>query len=208
PPPPPPPPASSTPAAPPPYDHHPATPSVACQRDGTGGLPRLRVHRVAGLSMVVSWVGVNGHAGVGVGVLGFLASAVGVAFDDEFVGGGDESVDGGLGEEGVGHHGQPLGGFAVGGDHGGGLAVAFHGQLVEVGGLGGVQGLEGEVVEDEQLDAGEAAHLGFDGVVEPGGFESLEQLVGAGDVYGVSAADGDVAEGGGQVGLADADRAE
>ena len=45
---------------------------------------------------------------VGVGfrvVAGFLAASVGVAFDDELVGGGDEPVDGGLGEERVGHHG-------------------------------------------------------------------------------------------------------
>jgi hypothetical protein len=35
---------------------------------------------------------------------------------------------------------------------------------------------EREVVQDQQLDPGEAAHLGVQGVVQPGGFEALEQL--------------------------------
>jgi hypothetical protein len=48
--------------------------------------------------------------------------------------------------------------------------------LVEVGGLDGIQRLEREVVQDQQLDPGEAAHLGVQGVVQPGGFEALEQL--------------------------------
>jgi len=38
----------------------------------------------------------------------FLAAAVGLAFDGELVGGGGEAVDDG-GEEGVGHHGKPVG---------------------------------------------------------------------------------------------------
>ena len=67
------------------------------------------------------------------------------------------------------------------------------------------QGLEGEVVEDEQFDGGQAAVLGFGAVVEAGGFEALEQLVGAGHVDGEAAADGDVAQGGGQVRLAGPD---
>ena len=41
--------------------------------------------------------------------------------------------------------------------NGGGFAVAFGDDLVEVGGLGGGQGLEREVVDDEQLDGGQAA---------------------------------------------------
>jgi hypothetical protein len=46
--------------------------------------------------------------------------------------------------------------------------VSFDDELVEVVGLGGVQGPKGEVVEDEQVDAGELAHLGGQGVVQPG----------------------------------------
>jgi len=101
--------------------------------------------------IVVSFLVVNGQA-AGVVDGWFLAAAVGLSFDDEFVGGGDQAVDGGLGEEGVGHHGQPFLGGAVGGDHGRGALVAFDAELVEVGGLGGVQRLEREVVQDQQLD--------------------------------------------------------
>ena len=78
-------------------------------------------------------------------------------------------------------------------------------QLVEVGGGRLVERLQGEVVDDQHAHGGEAAVLGFGGVVEPGGLELLEQLVGAGHVDGEAAADGDVAEGGGQVRLADPD---
>src|SRR6516162_2309979 len=124
--------------------------------------------------MVVSVVVVNGQAAV-VADGGFLAAPVGLSVDDEFVGGGDEPVDGGLGEQRVGHDGQPFLGRAVGGDHGGGPLVAFDAQLVEVGGLGGAERLEREVVQDQQLDGGQAAHLVVEGVVEPGGFEPFEQ---------------------------------
>lgn len=37
-----------------------------------------------------------------------LAAAVGLSFDDEFVAGGHEPVDGGLGEQRVAHDGDPL----------------------------------------------------------------------------------------------------
>jgi hypothetical protein len=69
---------------------------------------------------------------------GFLALSVGLAFDDEFVGGGLEPVHRGLGQEWVGHHGQDLWWFVVAGDDGRSLAAAFDDQLVEVGGLGGL----------------------------------------------------------------------
>ena len=86
------------------------------------------------------------------------------------------------------------------------LAVAGDGELVEVccGHL--VQWGECEVVDDQDAGGGEAAVFGLGGVVEAGGFEFLEQLVGAGHVDGQAAADGDVAEGGGQVRFADPDR--
>lgn len=45
----------------------------------------------------------------------------------------------------------------------------FDDQLVEVVGLGGVQGAECEVINDEQVHAREAAGLGLEGVVQPGG---------------------------------------
>ena len=39
---------------------------------------------------------------------GALAAAVGVAFDDKLVAGGGEPVDGGLGQQRVGHEREPL----------------------------------------------------------------------------------------------------
>src|SRR2546426_8874827 len=95
--------------------------------------------------MVISVLVVNGRAGVGgpVVVGGLLSLPVGLALHDELVCGGGEAVHGGLGQEWVGHHGQPLGRFPVGGHDGGGLAVPFHDQFVEVGGLDG--GSDGSV---------------------------------------------------------------
>jgi hypothetical protein len=61
-----------------------------------------------------------------------LALSVGLAFDDEFVGRGLQAVHRGLGQQWVGHQGQDLWGFAVAGDDGGGLAVMFDDELIEV----------------------------------------------------------------------------
>lgn len=125
--------------------------------------------------------------------------------DDEGVRCGGQPVGRGLGEEGVGGHGQPFGGVPVRHPDGRVLAMPFHDQLVEVVVLGGVKRSEGEVVDDQQLDGVEAPHLGVEGAVQPGGTEPGEQFVGAGVDHGVSAADRDLAERGGQVGLADSD---
>ncbi len=155
--------------------------------------------------MVVSFLVVNGRA-CGAADGWFLAAPVGLAFDDQLVCGGGEPAGGGLREQGVSHHGQPFLGGAVRGDHGRGPLVPFDAQLVEVTGFGGIQRLEREVIKDQQLDAGEAAHLGVQAVAEPGGLEPLEQLRGAGHVHGAPAADGDVAERAGQVCFSGADR--
>ena len=71
---------------------------------------------------------------------------VGLAVEDEFVGGGLEPVDGGLGEERVGHVGEPLDRFPVRGDDRGGDAVAFDDELVDICGVERVEGLEREVI--------------------------------------------------------------
>ncbi len=76
--------------------------------------------------------------------------------------------------------------------------MAFDDDLVEVVGLGGVEGPQGEVVDDEQVDAGEPSELGVEGVVESRGAEPGEQFVGAVEPDGEAASDGDVAERGGQ----------
>jgi hypothetical protein len=81
--------------------------------------------------------------------------------------------------------------------------VPFDRDLVEVGGLGGVVGLEGDVIDDEDVDADEPARFGVVGVVEAGGFDAFEQPVGAFGVDLVAVAAGDVAERVREVGLAD-----
>jgi len=83
--------------------------------------------------------------------------------------------------------------------------TAFDDEFVEVRGLGGGHGLQGEVVEDEQVDAGELAHLGLYAVVQPGGLEPPEQLVSAAEQHAVPTADRDVSEGAREVRLADPD---
>ena len=52
---------------------------------------------------------------------------------------------------------------------GGGGAVAFDDELVDVGGVERVERLEREVVDDEQVDAEQFADLGVVAVVEPAG---------------------------------------
>ena len=76
-----------------------------------------------------------------------------------------EPVDGGLGQQRVGGHGEPLGRVAVARHRWWrGLGVPFDDEFVEVGGGGGVQRPECEVVDDEQVEAGQPAELGFQGV--------------------------------------------
>ena len=52
----------------------------------------------------------------------------------------------------VGHHGQDFRWLPVRRDDCRGFAVAFDDQLVEVAGLGGLQSMKREVVEDEEVD--------------------------------------------------------
>jgi len=96
---------------------------------------------------------VAGRRGLAAGGDGFLALPVALSFDDELERGGLEPVDGGLGQQRVGHHGHHLGRVAVGGGDRGVVAVAFDDEFVEVAGLGRPERVQGEVVEDEQLDA-------------------------------------------------------
>jgi hypothetical protein len=121
---------------------------------------------------------VNGVCGDG----GFLALSVGLAVEDEFVGGGLESVDGGLGEERVGHETEPFDRFTVARDDGRCFAVAFDDELVDIGGVDGVHRLEGKVVDDEQIDSQQFADLGVVAVVEAGDAEAFEEPVTAFEV--------------------------
>ena len=64
-----------------------------------------------GTTCLAQWAS-SGVVGPGVNC-GFLAAPVGRAFDDEFVGGGGQSIDRRLGQQWVGHDGQPFVGAAV-----------------------------------------------------------------------------------------------
>jgi hypothetical protein len=52
-------------------------------------------------------------------------------------------------------------------------AVAFSEDLVEVTALGGVQGIQREVVEDEEVDGEQLADLALVRVIEPGVLQGL-----------------------------------
>lgn len=117
--------------------------------------------------------------------------------------GGLEPVDSGLGEEGVGHEPEPLDRFSVGGDHRGGAAVAFNDEFVDIGGVDRVEGLQREVIDDEQIDAEEFADLDLVAVVEPAGSEAFEEPVAAFEVHASPPTDGGVSEGGSEERLAD-----
>jgi hypothetical protein len=60
--------------------------------------------------------------------------------------------------------------------------VSFDDQFVDVGGDEAVEWWEGVVVDDEQIDAQQATHLGVVAVVEPGGAEPFEEPVAAFEV--------------------------
>jgi hypothetical protein len=83
--------------------------------------------------------------------------------------------------------------------------VSFDDEFLEVAGLVGVQQTQREVVDDEHVDRGQAQYLGIERVLEAGGSKPGEEFVGAGVNHAVMAADGRVAEGGREVGFADAD---
>ena len=86
--------------------------------------------------------------------------------------------------------------------------MPLDGDLVEVAGRDGVEGVEGEVVDDEQVDGDEPAQLVGVAVVQPCALEPFEQPIGAFGVDAPPAAAGDVTEGVGEVGLADPDGPE
>jgi MFS family permease len=64
-----------------------------------------------------------------------LASAVGLSFDDELPGGALQTIDGGLGEERIGHDRQPLNRVPVRGEHRGRFVVALNDKLIQIGRL-------------------------------------------------------------------------
>ena len=77
--------------------------------------------------------------------------AVAGPVDDELVGAVGETVEGGVGEDGVGEEPYPLGNVAIRSDDEAGAAVALDDEGVEVFRLLLVEPLETEVIDDKQV---------------------------------------------------------
>ena len=119
-----------------------------------------------------------------------------------------ESVEGALGEDRVVEERDPLVDGAVAGDDGRGAPVPLEDDLVEVARLAGIEATQAEVVEDEDVGGQEPAQHLLAAVVGPRLVQSLEHVVGAQEEDVVAGPAGGVAEGRGEVGLSDPDRAE
>src|SRR5579862_3571952 len=151
----------------------------------------------------------DGRVGGGVAVdLRLEAGPIRLALDDEVVGGIHEAIDGALGEQDVVEHPQPLGGVAVAGEDDGGASGPLDEELINVLALLAAHGLEGEVVDDEQVDGAEGGHLGVVRVVESTLSQKRQHLIGAQEVDVVAMTAGEVTESVGDEGLADADGPE
>ena len=86
--------------------------------------------------------------------------------------------------------------------------MALGEDLLGVATLVGIHRIEAKIVNEEQVDGDELAEFGLVGLIEAGVLEGLEQAIGAQRQDRVPAAAGDVAEGVGEEGLADPDRAD
>ena len=65
--------------------------------------------------------------------------------------------------------------------------MPFHDELIDVRGVGGVEGLQGEVVDDQQVDPQQLADLSVVAVVEAAGPKSSKHPVAALEVHAVAA---------------------
>src|SRR3990172_11777666 len=90
---------------------------------------------------------------------GLEPGAVGLALDEEVEGAAGEAIEGALRTDGVGEGGEPFIGPAVAGDDQRAGAVPFEEDLISVAALLGLHGVEGEVVEDQEVDGEEFAEL-------------------------------------------------
>ena len=86
--------------------------------------------------------------------------------------------------------------------------MALEDDLVEIAGLLGIEAAQSEVVDDEDVGGEQAAQDFLGRVIGAGLVQALQEVIGAQEAHLVAGATGRVAEGTGQEGLADADRAE
>ena len=95
------------------------------------------------------------------------------AFEGQSVSIVSEAVEGGGAEQAVGEGVAPLGEVEVGGHDGGGLFIALGEQVMEVFILGRAKRFESEVIDDQDVDAGQGVELALEGL---DGVERAEQL--------------------------------
>ena len=135
---------------------------------------------------------------------GSFVGPVGAAVHVDVVGGVDESVEDGFGDDGVREEWIPVFGAAVGGDHDGSVG-AFGDEFVEVVGLGGSEFAHGEIVEDEQFGSCPFPESCLPGAVGVAAGEVGEKPAGFGERDAVSVAAGVMADGLRDEGFPDAD---
>lgn len=116
----------------------------------------------------------------------------------------EEPIAEGVGDGGFAHGGVPVFGGELTGDDGGGPAVAVLDDFKEVGALLIGEGGQEDVVDDQELGLGKLGEELKTGTVGAGLLELLEEPGGAEGKNGESLASGEVAEGAGEPGLADA----
>ena len=113
-----------------------------------------------------------------------------------------QPVDSGAAEEPIGEGGAPLFEGQIAGDHGGGALVAFGDEFVEVLILRWLQGLECEVINDEEGYPHQGLKATIVGLHGAGGLELSQESGLGGEDDVVSLTHGLVAEGLGDVALA------
>lgn len=136
--------------------------------------------------------------------LGSFVGSVAAAVHVDVVGGVDESVEHGLGDDRVGEQRIPVFGSTVGGEHQR-PAGTFGDEFVEVVGLGGGEVPHREVIEDQHRGVGPAVEAGRPGSVGVTAGEVSEEPAGFGEGDGVAVAAGVVADCLSDEGLADSD---
>ena len=147
---------------------------------------------------------------VGLTRLAFVAQAVGVALDVEDGGAMEEAVQDGAGHGGVlAEDLVPVAkGFVAGEDDGPLLLVALADDLEEKAGLQMIEFEVADFVDDEELGPGEVVQLAVEAVFVHGFAQPAGQIGDGGEVNAVAHLAGEHAQRDGQMGFADAGRAE
>jgi hypothetical protein len=119
-----------------------------------------------------------------------------------------EAIDGSDGHGRIGEHGVPLREWLVRGDQHAATLVPAADEFEQDRGFGLILPDIGQVVEHQQVVAVEPGDGGFEGQCLARGLQALHQVGGPGEQHAVAILDQGTADGGGDVGLAGARRAE